>query len=211
MTSGPPERRADEDRCSGVVVDSGPLLCFGHVTGGRKLLIERYYRRLHWTVAVFNEINSRASRPARDGLRRAQRAAAASWLGQSRSHLGTPRELTDRNAVTAMQARVQMQSHRASSRSQDLGESETLVLAQVESFVALINEDPARRVAHAVGVSAYSAFDVLVAAHNEGTLPLRLIQRMHEECRSADLDLGGNVMLPLRSRVLRSWARPAPK
>jgi hypothetical protein len=196
--------------CRGVVTDTGPLLCFGHITNGRRLLVGRYYKRLHWTVAVFNEISHRAGMAEQGGARGDQRRAAAIWLGQSRQQLGEPRALTDRRAVNAMQARVQSQSGRVAALGRDMGESETLVLSQQETLVALINENPARQVARLIGVSAYSAFDVLVAAHNEGTLELRTLQRMHEQCRAADLDLGGDVALPLRARVLRSWKTPAP-
>jgi hypothetical protein len=193
-----------------VVVDTGPLLCFGHISGGVRLLLTRYHGRLRWTAAVAKEVKGHALIQVRSDIDRQRRAAANRWVGPSAAGLGEPHEFKERPPVEAVRALVQAASRRASSGGSDLGESETLLLAQQDQAFALINEDAARRVAPGMRVTAHCTLDVLIAEFKDGRLAPRKLQQMYEQLRTADLDPGEVLPHPYRVRNLQNWRSSGP-
>lgn len=217
MTTAPvPRPRRDPEistpppPVAAVAIDTGPLLCFGGILGGPRLLINRYKGRLCWAQAVEEEIRNRASRNVRTKVQEKQQTAASRWVGATASHLGEPQVIQDRNAVEVMRSAVQNASKWPTKEGRDLGESETLVLAQNRSAMALINERPARAVARRIGLRTHCALDVIVAAYQEGSLELREVQRMYEQMRGAELDSGDTLPSPCKGRSLKHWPTPAP-
>lgn len=206
MTSPSETSPSERLPAAGVVFDTGPLLCFGHIAGGIKMIRSRYYGRGSWAVAVEQEI----AHHSRSGKSAAIKESAARWKGPLGTWLGKPKEVVDRTAVDNMRARVQAASSRQPKPGGDLGESETLVIAQDEGLVALANENAARVVAQNLNIPAYCTFDVLVAEFKEDKLQFRQLQRMHEELREAGLDHGGDVSLPLVLRNIKRWRSVAP-
>lgn len=193
-----------------VVVDTGPLLCFGHISGGVRLLLTRYHGRLRWTAAVAKEVKGHAATQVRSNIDRQRRAAANRWVGPNAAGLGEPHEFKERPPVEAVRALVQAASTRASSGGSDLGESETLLLAQQENAFALINENAARRVAPGMCVAAHCTLDVLIAEFKDGRLEPRKLQQMYEQLRAADLDPGEVLPHPYRVRNLQHWPSSGP-
>jgi hypothetical protein len=193
-----------------VVVDTGPLLCFGAVTNGPRLLIGRYKGRLGWVAAVADEIKRRAGGREQSRIARLQRTAAAKWMGPPANYLGSPHVLSDRVAVDGMRSRVQGASRRPTVAGHDLGESETLVLAGSHNALALINEDAARTVARAMRLQVHCALDVLIGIYQDGKIELRQVQAMYEQLREADLDPGEVLPSPCKARNLAGWKTPAP-
>jgi hypothetical protein len=198
-----------------VVIDTGPLLCFGHVSGGVRLLLSRYHGRLRWTEAVAKEVKAHASIQVRSDIDRQRRAAASRWVGPSAAGLGPPHEFKERPPVETIRVLVQSASRKppgkkSSGGKGDLGESETLLLAQREQAYALINEDAARRVAPRLRVTAHCTLDVLIAEFKDGRLAPRKLQQMYEQLRAADLDPGEFLPHPYRVRNLESWPSAGP-
>lgn len=215
MTQVPRPRTSAESsgqsaRISAVAVDTGPLLCFGAVTGGPRLFISRYKGRLHWAEAVANEIRHQAQRGGTSALEKRQQSAAQRWVGTSAGQLGEPQVFTDRSEVDAMRGQVQAASTRPAKDGHDLGESETLLLAQRRSAMALINENAARTVARRLRLRTHCALDVLVASYQDGHLELRDVQKMYEQLREAGLDAGDVLPSPCKGRALDQWRAPAP-
>ena len=193
-----------------IYVDTGPLLCFGHMAGGVKLLIGRYRGRLRWAQAVAEEIERQANWAVKSGTDAVIRAAARVWSGRHRSHLGTPCIVADREAIEDMRTKVRAASRYQHDGDGDLGESETLVLVQAANAVALINENPARRVAAELKVEAYCTMDVLAAEFQAGRIEWRKVLQMYEQLRQANLDAGERLPTPHRARQLSSWTPAGP-
>lgn len=193
-----------------VFMDTGPLLCFGHMAGGVRVLLGRYRGRLRWAQAVAKEIAIQANWVVRGRTDGFIRSAAEVWHVRQRKHLGEPQAVGDPIAVEDMRAKVRAASRRPHKENGDLGESETLVLAQAESSAALINEDPARRVAARIGVDAYCTLDVLAAEFQEGRIEWRKVLQMYEQLREANLDAGGRLPTPHKARMLKSWSPAGP-
>lgn len=193
-----------------MVIDTGPLLCFGHVSGGVRLLLSRYHGRLRWTEAVAKEVKAHASIRVRSDIDRQRRDAASRWVGPSAAGLGAPHEFKERPPVEAIRALVQSASKKPPGGKGDLGESETLLLAQREQGYALINENAARRVAPRLRVTAHCTLDVLIAEFKDGRLAPRKLQQMYEQLRAADLDPGEYLPHPYRVRNLESWPSAGP-
>lgn len=195
-----------------VIVDTGPLLCFGHMRGGVRMLTERYYSRLRWAKAVFDEIAHCAEKPDL-----VQAAAAKRWLGKNLQHLGDPIVVSKPVDVASIHSQVQVEAARLRGRppsqqlGRDNGESETLVIARDTNCCALINERAAARVARSIPVDVYTAVDVLVAEFNAGRIEVRQVRALYDQLRSAGLD--GGTILPERfnAAFLRKWQTPAPE
>lgn len=194
----------------GVVVDTGPLLCFGHIAGGVRLLLTRYHGRLRWTAAVAKEVKGHSLTSVRSDMDRQRRAAANRWVGPSAAGLGAPHEFKERPPVEAIRSLVQAASRRRAGGTADLGESETLLLAKNEQAFALINEDAARRVAPGLEITVHCTLDVLIAEFKDGRLAPRKLQQMYEQLRAADLDPGAFLPHPYRARNLHNWPSSGP-
>lgn len=176
---------------SHIVLDCGPLLCFGYISSGVRLIRSRYHGRMHWTFAVAAEIERHSRRRPDDP----RRSAAAPWVGRDRSALAGPHELLDRKGVEKIRRQVAAESKRAESPGdRDLGESETLALAVENRLVALINENAGRSVASNLGVRAYCALDVLVAEQRERRIDMNKLRRLYEQMRAAGIDSGGVIV-----------------
>lgn len=204
------DSKKDTEAEGAIYIDTGPLLCFGHVAGGVKLLIGRYKGRLRWAQAVAGEIERQAEWVGRSRTDAFIRAAAKIWAERHRSQLGTPYVVSDRGAVDNMRSKVRNASRYPQDGDGDLGESETLVLAQAASAVALINESPARRVAVEIKVDAYCTLDVLAAEFQAGRIEWRKVLQMYEQLREANLDIGGRLPTPHRARQFNSWTPAGP-
>ena len=192
-----------------VVVDTGPLLCFGHIAGGVTMLARRYCPRLRWTTAVAKEVAECARRS--DAIAR----AANNWLGRNKSKLGEAVVVSDRREVHRMHAEVQAQSvrlrpNRVPQPGKDWGEAESLVLAVQTGGWLLSNDRAARSTARLKRIDVYNAVDVLIAEVRENRLELRKAKAMYDQLRSADID--GGVILPDRftADVAQKWKSPAP-
>jgi hypothetical protein len=215
VTSVPQPRDGSElpsgvNRRQSVAVDTGPLLCFGAVTGGPRLLIDRYKGRLRWAQAVASEINNHAQRQVRSDVDRRRVAAAKLWSGARASHLGEPRVFVERAEVESLRTQVQAESKRPAKVGHDLGESETLVLATKEDAMVLMNENAARAVARRLNIRAHCTLDVLVSEYQGGRIELRALLAMREQLSAADLDPGAEWPSPCKARTLARWQTPAP-
>ena len=157
------------------VFDTGPLLCFGGFPRGAKLLAGRYHGRAWTTGDVDRELR---------GLRRSPNpiiAAAADrcvqkfgWIKRRQfaeaADLGALRDLRDR--LETFQ-RADRDSSEFSTT--DFGECSVLLLAERvaaggASVVAVINEDPARRLARSMEIPSVCFAEVLKAMCADGEL-----------------------------------------
>ncbi|MFG1998614.1 hypothetical protein ACGFNU_05640 [Spirillospora sp. NPDC048911] len=208
--STPPQ--ASDNASPGVAVDTGPLLCFGLV--GPSLLIDRYRGRLLWAKAVSEEIGNiartAARRPGNPKVGALQAEAARKW-DRARTHLGEPQTVSDRSKVNTMRTLVQDAARREATPGRDLGESETLVLAQQHNSNVLINEIPATKVARQLSIPTHCALDLLITLCQEGQIELRTLQKHYEKLRQAEIDPGGTLPSPCRAKTLAKWNNLAPR
>ncbi|GHJ17973.1 hypothetical protein TPA0908_59680 [Micromonospora sp. AKA38] len=192
-----------------VTFDTGPLLCFGHLPRGVRIVRQRYFQRMRWTEAVMNEIVHHAERRGTNTDNAELSAAAKKWTGRDRGAFGEPHCFAERADVEKMRQLVRAASRNPKSDDSDLGESETLLFAQQTASVAMIDENAGRKVAGNLGIRAHCTLDVLIAEYQDGRLPLTELKRMWELLRSSGLD-GGDV-LPSDRGALRRWPSPAPQ
>lgn len=198
-----------------VAFDTGPLLCFGHIAGGIRIVRGRYFGRMRWTAAVAAEIANHANRARRhrDNLSQRYQAelakAASPWNGPQKGLLGEPHRFADRGPVERMRALVRAESTRPALGDRNLGEAETLLYAQQASAVALIDENAGRAVAQNLGLPVHCTVDVLIAEYLDGRIELPKLRALWEQIRSSALD-GGEVLPSTRSE-LRRWKSPAPR
>lgn len=192
-----------------VAFDTGPLLCFGYMPGGVRLIRSRYFGRMRWTEAVMGEVAHHAQRRGSNRDNVELSTAAQQWHGPNRNALGEPHRFADRDEVEKMRDLVRAASTRPQTGETDLGESETLLFAQETSSIALIDENAGRKVAADLGISAHCTLDVLVAEWKEERLPRDRLNSMWEQIRASGLD--GGAVLPQDKGGLKRWRTPAPR
>ncbi|MDE0196535.1 MAG: hypothetical protein OXP08_13390 [bacterium] len=183
------------------VFDTGPLLCFGGFPGGAKLLAGRYHGRGCTTGDVDRELR---------GLRRSTNpiiAAAAdhcvqkfSWLERrafnEADDLEVLRELRDRLATFQRVKRDVSESAIA-----DFGECSVLLLAERladdgSNVVAVINEDPARRLARSLDLPSVCFAEVVKAMCVDGDLTTAAAFDGCQKLKRGFVDIGDVVESP---------------
>ena len=183
------------------VFDTGPLLCSGGLPGGAKLLAGRYHGRAWTTSDVDRELR---------GLRRSPNPIIESaatrcvqkfdWI-ERRSFDGTNDlealfDLRDRLATFQRGDREAPQNSRT-----DFGECSVLLLAERMTadgmnVVAVINEDPARRLARSMDIPSVCFAEVLKAMCADGALPASAAFGGCQKLRRGFVDIGDVVESP---------------
>ena len=183
------------------VFDTGPLLCFGGLPGGAKLLAGRYHGRAWTTSDVDRELR---------GLRRSPNpiiGGAADlcvqkfgWI-ERRSYNDTEdlealRDLRDRLETFQRAARDVPENRRT-----DFGECSVLLLAERmaadgANVVAVITEDPARRLARSMDISSVCFAEVLKAMCIDGALVASAAFGGCQKLKRGFVDIGDVVESP---------------
>ena len=183
------------------VFDTGPLLCFGGLPGGAKLLAGRYHGRAWTTSDVDRELR---------GLRRSPNPIIESaatrcvqkfdWI-ERRSFDDTDDlvalfDLRDRLATFQRADREVPENSRT-----DFGECSVLLLAERMAadgadVVAVINEDPARRLARSRDIPSVCFAEVLKAMCADGALPVSAAFGGCQKLRRGFVDIGDVVESP---------------
>ena len=183
------------------VFDTGPLLCFGGLPGGAKLLAGRYHGRAWTTSDVDRELR---------GLRRSPNpiiSGAADlcvqkfgWIERrpfnDTEDIEALRDLRDRLETFQRADREVPQNSRT-----DFGECSVLLLAErmtvdEMNVVAVINEDPARRLARSMGIPSVCFAEVLKAMCVDGALPASAAVGGCQKLRRGFVDIGDVVESP---------------
>ena len=183
------------------VFDTGPLLCFGGFPGGARLLAGRYHGRALTTGDVDRELR---------GLRRSPNPVIAAAAGRCVQKFGWIErrrfaEAADLEVLRDLRVRLGTfqrgtQSVPASSRV-DLGECSVLLLAERlaadgSNAVAVINEDPARRLARSLDIPSVCFAEVLKAMSVDGTLTATAAFAGCEKLKRGFVDIGDIVQSP---------------
>ena len=183
------------------VFDAGPLLCFGGFPGGAKLLASRYHGRAWTTGDVDRELR---------GLRRSPNPVVAGaadlcvqkfgWIERRRfaeaNDLGALRDLRDRLGTFQRADRDLLESSTT-----DFGECSVLLLAERMTadgmnVVAVINEDPARRLARSMEIPSVCFAEVLKAMCVDGELAAPAAFHGCQKLKRGFVDIGDIVESP---------------
>ena len=183
------------------VFDTGPLLCFGGFPGGARLLAGRYHGRAFTTSDVDRELR---------GLRRSPNPIIAAAADRCVRKLGWIErrqfaEADDLEALRDLRARLgtfQRGTQDAPESSRvDLGECSVLLLAERlaaagSTVVAVINEDPARRLARSLDIPSVCFAEMLKAMSVDGTLTAAVAFAGCEKLKRGFMDIGDVVQSP---------------
>ncbi len=183
------------------VFDTGPLLCFGGFPGGARLLAGRYHGRALTTGDVDRELR---------GLRRNPNpiiAAAADRCVQKLGWIDRRRftESDDLEALRDLRARLAtfQRADRGlpESSTTDFGECSVLLLAERvaadgASVVAVINEDPARRLGRSMEIPSVCFAEVLKAMCADGELVAPAAFDGCQKLKRGFMDIGDVVESP---------------
>lgn len=183
------------------VFDTGPLLCFGGLPKGAKLLAGRYHGRAWTTADVDRELR---------GLRRSPNpfvAAAAErcmqrfgWIKrQPFGDAADLEELRDRRDRLNTFQRVQRGDPKSTGA--DFGECSVLLLAERltaerSDVVVVINEDPARRLARSLDIASVCFAEVLKAMCVDGALAAAAAFAGCQKLKRGFVDVGDVVESP---------------
>ena len=183
------------------VFDTGPVLCFGGLPGGAKLLAGRYHGRAWTTSDVDRELRGLRHSPNPIIESAATRCVQKfDWI-ERRSFDGTNDlealfDLRDRLATFQRGDREAPQNSRT-----DFGECSVLLLAERMTadgmnVVAVINEDPARRLARSMDIPSVCFAEVLKAMCADGALPASAAFGGCQKLRRGFVDIGDVVESP---------------
>lgn len=176
--------------------DTGPLLCFAAAKRGAALLKDRYEGRAICLTDVDADLKGLTRNPNPSVARAARNAIAAfSWI---------PRRVVDdrdvlqraediRNLIDTFKRHKRVGDRRPR---EDWTEAVTLALAEtLDARVIVINEDPGRDTADALGIHAICAVDILRALVAEGTLTANQAYQQYKQM-VPNLDPGAVVTGP---------------
>ena len=180
------------------VFDTGPLLCFGAFPGGARLLIGRYHGRALITGDVDRELR---------GLRRSPNPVIASAAGHCVQKFGWIKrrrfaEADDVEALRDLRDRLEtfQRADRDLSESSttDFGECSVLLLAERVAAdrltaAAVLNEDPARKLARSLAIPSVHFTEVLQALSVDDTLTAA---EGFAACKKLKRGLGDSVVSP---------------
>lgn len=180
---------------AGSVLDAGPLLCYGAVPNGPRI-VWRHLNPMSAPRAVRAELEAIGRFKDRLGN------AAAVWLGTKGGGLQIV-DLDDsqRSTASQIQGTLHSRSKKESVTAQsDLGEAEAIALALANGLLLATNDFDASAVASAHSVPVVTVAEMLRSDMESGIVDLAETRTLVNRMRDAGCDIGENISGPLDLR-----------
>lgn len=178
--------------------DTGPLLCFGALPGGPKLLAARYHAR----AGIISDVDRELQGLQRNNHRPVAQAAEIASRQMSWLDRHTIEDVAGLEDVQQLLVRLQTFKRsrdrlppNAAGR-KDWGECATIVLAKRlkdarrDPVVVAVNENPATAMAAADSIPTICAVDILSALVNDGALTAKKAFEHYRLWTSSGIDPG---------------------